>query len=184
MENLMIVNSVILWVVVLFNLLLTLALVRQINNQNKTGGERAGDMVKYDLLKPGEPAPEFAAVSLDGNEVTLAKYLGRMVMFVFVSSGCAPCHEMVPEVQNMSSKARAKGIEPVFVSQNDLPTTKSFFEKFNGNNVPVLVAPKVSNPFLIDYKVPGTPFLYLIDAQGRVQEFGFMETWHSLASGW
>jgi len=184
MQSFLAVSTVLLWGVVLFNLLLTLALVRRVNTQRKTAEESVSEVIKYDLLKPGEAAPEFVATTLDGNEVTLAKYLGRIVMFVFISSGCAPCHEMVPEVQKMSSKARAKGIELVFVSQNDLLTTQNFLKKFSSNDVPVLIAPKAGNRFLLDYKVPGTPFLYLIDVQGLVQDYGFIEKWHALASQW
>lgn len=36
----------------------------------------------------------------------------------------------------------------------------------------VLVAPRDRNPLFKDYKVPGTPSFYLLDAQGKVQATG------------
>jgi peroxiredoxin len=177
METILIISSVALWVVVGLNLIITLALVRRLNQaQGMQGG-----------LKKGAPAPDFTAQTLRGETVTLADYANRSVAFVFIATNCRPCREEAPRLEALAATARRAGVELVLVSIDEAAETEQFVADLK-LTLPVLVAPQESSRFKKDYQVPGNPFFCLIDAQGRVQSTGFPNDrggeWDKLAQSW
>jgi len=70
-ESVLFISSWLLWVIVLINFFLTLALIRRINM-------KPGDHLKIlETLKIGQKAPDFMGEALTGEQVTLADYAGR-----------------------------------------------------------------------------------------------------------
>lgn len=176
------VNSILLWVVLIFNLLLTLALVRSVNNIGSNNLNR--EEIILDELKSGDIAPDFKAITLDGKEITLKDYINQSMVFVFVSSKCAPCKERISEIEKILPIVEKAGIDIILVSNDDLETSKQHFleyDKFNN----VLVAPRTENQFMYDYKVPATPYFCLVDNKGLVQTNGFFDQkWSTLVLQW
>lgn len=160
METALLVSSVLLWLVVLGNVLLTLALVRRLN---RAGTDQSSEMG----LKAGEAAPDFTAQTLSGATKTLADYARRSVAFIFLSTGCRPCLERLPMLEKIGPEMRASGVELVLVSGDSLEETQALREKLDVQ-LPLLVAPRPENPFFEAYKVPGTPAFCLIDSEGNV----------------
>ena len=179
METGLIISSVLLWVVVLANLLLTLALVRRINADPRSA-QAAG-------LTKGAHAPDFTAQTLNGETVTRSTYVGRSVAFVFISTHCSPCRDLLPRLEPLGSQAAQAGTELVLVSADELEETRTFAVELD-THLPILVAPRTTNSFLSDYKSPGTPSYCLIDGLGKVQLAGYpnMEhgEWKSLVDSW
>lgn len=182
METILVVSSILLWLVVLLNLLLTLALVRRLNANRSQGvpDSRVG-------LTRGETAPDFSAQTLSGETIRLRSYAGRSVAFVFISTHCAPCHEILPSLVSLGPKAARAGVELVLVSSNEMDETRAFVEQ-EQIHLPVLVAPRNSNAFLEDYKATEVPLYCLIDEQGKVQSAGYpgqqWEEWKMLTASW
>ena len=160
METALIVSSVLLWLVVVGNVLLTLALVRRINH---TGANQSSEMG----LKAGEAAPDFTAQTLSGATKTLADYARHSVALIFLSTGCRPCRERLPMLEKIGPEMRASGVELVLVSGDSLEETQALREEM-GLQLPLLIAPRPENPFFEAYKVPGTPAFCLIDSEGNV----------------
>lgn len=177
------VSSVLLWVVLIFDLLLTLAVVRKVNKLG-TGNE-IGEKVNLDTLKPGDIAPGFTAVTIEGDEVSLKNnYFNKSVVFIFMSSRCGSCKEKIPEIEKVIPIARDAGIEIVYVSNDDIDATRAFFAGINGYPN-ILIAPRNSNPFMVDYKVPGTPYFCQVNSEGVIQTIGFFDQkWSSLVLQW
>ncbi|MDW8326619.1 MAG: TlpA disulfide reductase family protein [Anaerolineales bacterium] len=161
METLLLFSSLLLWVLVLLNLLLTLGLARRM---------RAA-FPRLETLKVGQRAPDFTARTLNGETVTLAAYARRPVAFVFVSPDCQPCREALPRLQELRSQAQQFGVELILVSDAAEDKTLSFVEGL-ADGLPVLVAPRERTSFLSDYKAMGTPSYCLLDAQGKVRAAG------------
>jgi peroxiredoxin len=161
METLLVVSSILLWVVVLLNILLTLGLARRV---------RVAIPV-MDSLKVGQKAPNFNVQTLQGKTITLANYADQLTAFVFISPHCKPCREELPHLRELSFKARDYGAEIVLVSDEDEESTRAFVDG-TVDSLTVLVAPRDRNPLFRDYKVPGTPSFYLLDSQGKVQATG------------
>src|SRR6267154_1427370 len=57
----------------------------------------------------GKPAPEVKFKDLDGNDVTLAKYKGTVVLVDFWATWCEPCYVEIPWLIEMQQKYAAKG---------------------------------------------------------------------------
>lgn len=161
METILVLSSILLWVLVLLNLLLTLGLARRLRNA----------FPKVEMLKAGQPAPDFISLTLKGETVTLATYARRPVAFVFVSPDCKPCREELPRLAGLRPQAEQFGVELVLVSDADEDKTLSFVEGI-AEGLPVPVAPRARTSFLMDYKAMGTPSYCLLDAQGRVRAAG------------
>jgi peroxiredoxin len=177
MEQFLVLSSVMLWVVVVCNLVLTLALVRRVNSGS----------LPQKGLKEGHQAPNFTAETLRGEIATLATYAQREVAFVFVEPGCGPCREALPSYEALGPKAAQSGVDLVLVSTADTERTRRFVDEFS-IKLPILIAPHDSNPFMKDYEVSGTPFYCLIDRQGKVQSAGSPNLrwgkWKALAEAW
>lgn len=93
MEFILVVSSVLLWIAVLFNLMLTIAIIRR-GRARQSGF----DMANVPTLEIGSQAPDFTAQTLDGKTVTLADYAGKPVVFVFISPTCRPCIDKLPTI--------------------------------------------------------------------------------------
>jgi peroxiredoxin len=181
MEQVLIISSILLWLLVLLNLLLTLALARRLNAKTAQIDAPSADIPKLEF---GQPAPSFSAITLDGSQVSLTSYAGRNVAFVFTSPNCSPCREKMPTLNALQPKAKRAGVEIVLVSDSDQVQTEKFSNEFN-TSLPILIAPRTDNPFMTDYKAPGTPFFCLVNADGNVQATGFLDDeWEKLTKTW
>ena len=177
MEPFLVLSSVMLWVVVVCNLVLTLALVRRVNSGS----------LPQKGLKEGQPAPNFTAETLRGQTVTLATYAQREVAFVFVEPACGPCREALPSYEALGPKAEQSGVALMLVSTADAERTRRFVDEFK-IKLPIIIAPRDSNPFMKDYNLSSTPSYCLIDRQGKVQAAGLPSLrwgkWKALAEAW
>lgn len=179
METLLIISSVLLWLVVLANVLLTLALVRRINaNTPKPQG-----------LPAGVSAPDFKAERLNGETVTLAAYTGlsHTIAFLFISTHCAPCRDILTTLKGHEAAARQAGIELVLVSGDEREDTEALRAEME-LELPLLIAPRASNTFFTDYKISATPSFCLLNQQGKVQSSGIPSVqggdWKALIDTW
>ncbi|MEU6714989.1 hypothetical protein ABZ897_26290 [Nonomuraea sp. NPDC046802] len=93
---------VIIGLLSVFNLLLTVALIRRTRQTNESAAATAGPPI---ALRPGSPVGEFAAESLDGEAVSHDTVTGLVGFF---SAGCVPCHRLLPR---FAEHARAVGRE-------------------------------------------------------------------------
>lgn len=108
METFLVISSILLWVLLLFNILLTLGLSRRISRQ----------FPKMESLKPGQPAPDFTAWTLDGEPVTRASYNAQSTALIFVSPHCGPCRDEMPKLETLRPQADSQGISLVLVSDS------------------------------------------------------------------
>jgi peroxiredoxin len=181
MEQVLLISSLALWTLVVLNLLLTLALARRLNTRVSQTSDPFADIPKLEL---GQPAPDFAAETLNGSTASLASYAGRAVALIFISPTCSPCREKMPVFDALQPKAKRAGVEIVLVSDSDHAETKKFSDDFT-SNLPILIAPRADNPFMENYKANGTPFYCLVADDGSVQSTGFLDgEWEKLTKNW
>jgi peroxiredoxin len=98
-------------------------------------------------------------------------YAGKKVAFVFISAHCAPCHDLVLQLESLTSHAARSGVEVVLVSSDTLEETRAFIEQ-KQIHLPALVAPRETNTFFDDYQSPGTPAYCFVNANGKVHSAG------------
>src|SRR5690349_6062270 len=114
MEEYLIISSTLLWLVLIFNLTLTLVLIRRATKKP----------LKQEIgLNKGEKAPDFVAETLNGEKVTLSNYLGKRTAFIFFTTTCTPCQEYVPKLNELVSNKLDSKAEFVLVSLSEVENT-------------------------------------------------------------
>jgi len=112
-------------------------------------------------------APDFTLEDLDGNEVKLSDYRGKIVFLNFWATWCIYCVQEMPDLESASKKMAEAG-DAVIVTVNqmeDKDTVRKFMED-----------KKLTLPVLMDYTgevnymygVSGIPVTYVIDKDGSV----------------
>lgn len=127
------------------------------------------------VLRVGQPAPPFRAVTLDtGDTLTLDDYRGGVVLLNLWATWCAPCRQEMPSMQRLLGVVDDDrfAIVAVDVDARETPRQiRAFAEEL-----------KLTFDILHDrseftstrYQVYGLPQSFLIDPQGilRAREFG------------
>ena len=91
------------------------------------------------LLQAGQKAPDFVSATLDGKEVRISDYAGKVVVIDFWATWCGPCIASFPHVQEVAKAHKAHDVVVLAVCTSD---SRSKFEEWvqkNGANYPDLV---------------------------------------------
>jgi cytochrome c biogenesis protein CcmG/thiol:disulfide interchange protein DsbE len=116
----------------------------------------------------GAIAPEYSAVTLAGDSVSLADLEGEVVLLNVWATWCIPCQEEIPALQRLHEEYSGQGLRIVGVSvdaRGEEQNVKEFAESFGvGYDVWLDPAEQVISTF----RVLGVPNTYLIDREGRV----------------
>jgi alkyl hydroperoxide reductase subunit AhpC len=192
MEAFWFISLIALWGVVLVNLWLTLRIVRWLRAMEDLD-ELVAERERLPELSIGIPAPDFKARTLTGEAVRLDSYLGRSVLFIFISPHCRGCRMKIPELIKLSALAKERaGIEFILVSDSNSIETSNWIETIHKEdgieiNLPILVAPQSASEFLKIYNPRGwLPYYCLIDKHGIVQTRDLLDRgdWSKLQRQW
>ena len=78
----------------------------------------AGSDIPVDPL-PGTPAPDVIFKNLDGEEVALSSFKGKVVLLNFWATWCDPCYIEIPWLIEMQQKYGARGFTVLGVSMDE-----------------------------------------------------------------
>jgi len=150
-----------LWAVVLFNLLLTYALIRRV-------GSGAGEP-SLGGLESGATAPDFEAETPDGRRLS-RRDLGerRPLVLGFFSPTCAACKHHLPDFGTFSERAQARGVQAVAVVDGDAAQSEALRASLPAGTT-TLLAPRTSNPLLDAFQVSAYPSYTVVRADGTVE---------------
>lgn len=117
-------------------------------------------------VEVGLAAPSYAAMSLNGDSVTLAGQRGKVVLLNVWATWCHPCRAEIPELRALHDRYQSRGLELIGVSVDTDGTDdaiRSFMSEFS-MTFPVWRDPdeRISTKFL----TVGVPSTFLIDKQG------------------
>lgn len=117
-------------------------------------------------------ALDFSLKNLDGKEVKLSDYKGKVVVLDFWATWCGPCKASFPKMQEMVEKYKGKDVQFLFVNtwekgeEEEVYKNVSKFitdKKYTFNVVLDKKAEVVSN-----YKIQGIPTRIVIDKEGKI----------------
>ena len=117
----------------------------------------------------GTPAPEYAAVTLDGDSAQLSDLMGQVVLLNVWATWCAPCREEIPALQALYEMHSGDGFQVVGVSvdgRNEREAIRRFAEDFE-MTYPIWHDPDDS--FGLTFRTIGVPVTLLVDREGIVQ---------------
>ena len=105
-----------------------------------------------------KPEPELTLKDLDGQDISLAQYKGKVVLVNFWATWCDPCRMEIPWLIDMQAKYGPKGFTVLGVAMDEegksvvAPFVQK--EKFDVNGTPTLM----SYPILIGNDAAGEKF--------------------------
>jgi len=151
--------------------------------QNAKNGKTAKLILK-DLnskkgVMPGNLAPDFTTVDINGNKLSLSDFKGKYVILDFWASWCVPCRQSNPHLRELYSKYHDKGLEILCVSDDDSHPDKwrsavakdsiqLFHHVLRGLKVSKNMEFDKSNDLDEKYAIHYIPTKYLIDREGRI----------------
>jgi peroxiredoxin len=113
-------------------------------------------------------APNFTLKDLNGSEITLSDYEGKMLVLNFWATWCPPCRAEIPDFIEVYSEYRDKGLEILGISVDQVsPNQVRQFVERNEMNYPVAMA---TRELFRDYPSPqAIPTTLVIDRTGKIQ---------------
>jgi thiol-disulfide isomerase/thioredoxin len=113
-------------------------------------------------------APNFTLQTLDGQEVTLSKLKGKVILLDFWATWCGPCRESIPHLIQLYKTHQKDGLEVVGmnVEKGEIDTVRRFVKSID-IPYPITLSP---DDVQRSYKVSGLPTTIFIDKQGRIRE--------------
>jgi peroxiredoxin len=120
-------------------------------------------------VEVGKVVPDYRAISIDGDSVSLSAQRGKVVLLNVWATWCHPCRDEIPELLVLYDKYQPRGLELVGVSIDATGSDdaiRSFMNNFR-MTYPVWRDPdeRVSAEFL----VVGVPATFLIDRSGTLR---------------
>jgi cytochrome c biogenesis protein CcmG, thiol:disulfide interchange protein DsbE len=116
--------------------------------------------------KEHRPAPNFTLPLIDGGQLLLSSYRGKVVLLDFWATWCVPCREETPHFVELQQKYGAQGLQIIGVSMDDSPDpVHTFYQQFHVNYPVVMGTADVGAAY---GGVLGLPIAFLIDREGRI----------------
>lgn len=118
-------------------------------------------------LSIGQQAPDITGVSLDGKNLKLSDYRGKVVVLDFWASWCGYCMKMMPHARTLAKKYENKPVALLGVNEDqDLSEGRAAVTKAR------MTWPSWADPngdISRAWKVGGYPTLYVIDQKGIIR---------------
>ncbi len=130
-------------------------------------------------------APDFRLQDLQGSDITLSQFRGKVVLLEFWATWCPPCRATIPELVSIQEKYKGRDFVVLGISiddeGSDLRTELLNFSKEFHINYPVLMG---SEAVEREYKVWSIPRSFLIDKEGMIRESysGYIDQYESKVS--
>ncbi len=136
--------------------------------------EKANELLyAIDHLQVGMTAPKTMGVDVDGKEIKLSDYRGKVVLMVYWATWCAPCMQAIPHERELMEKYEGKpftilGINVDF-ERNKL---KRALKKHKITWPTIYDGIPGMGPITSTWKVNSFPTFVLIDHNGIIQQMG------------
>ncbi|ADC89030.1 Redoxin domain protein [Thermocrinis albus DSM 14484] len=109
--------------------------------------------------------PDMVFRTLDGREVRLSQYRGKVVLLNFWASWCPPCREEMPIFEQVYNRYKDKGFEILAVNMDDSEESMKRFLEKNKLSFTIL---RPTGDLEKELRLMGLPTSYLIDRNGKV----------------
>lgn len=160
----LVASVVLLAVLVVANMLLTWGMMRRLRvlqEQVSAGTVAAPE----NGLRPGDPAPDFSALTPAGDTVTRDEVVRGETVLVFMSPHCEACEEHLPTVRELGRGVGGRAA--VAVIDGTREESGHLLDGLQGD-VPVLFAARGATDLLDRYQVFTYPSSYVVGSDGRI----------------
>jgi peroxiredoxin len=115
----------------------------------------------------GQPAPDFALKSAEGNNLRLSEYRGEVVLINFWATWCGPCRQEMPLLDDLYKRYERVGFRLLGVNIDEDSGRAMQMADELGVSFPVLFDEKKEVSRL--YQVEAMPVTLLVDREGTVR---------------
>jgi thiol-disulfide isomerase/thioredoxin len=125
----------------------------------------AAQLTVIRFVRNPDPAPEFKVKDLDGKDLSLEAYKGKVILLNFWASWCGPCRAEIPSLIELQGKYKDR-LQIIGMDVDDDENTVRQVVKEEIINYPVALA---TVPVRLAYGGIGAlPTVFVIDTEGRV----------------
>ncbi len=113
------------------------------------------------------PAPDFKLTTLEGKEITLKDFKGKVLILDLWDTWCPPCRMEIPHFIDLYKTYQKKGLEilGVALAREGRNAVIKFSKEYKINYLGAFATQKI----LDDYgPISGIPTTFVIDQQGRI----------------
>lgn len=111
--------------------------------------------------KVGAEAPDFKALDIEGNPVTLSELKGQPVWLLFQATWCSSCRAELPDVEAMSERVEVVSI----YLKEDRETVSDYAQRLD---LSIVSVPDPIGEISLRYLTSSVPTHFFIDADGKV----------------
>jgi cytochrome c biogenesis protein CcmG/thiol:disulfide interchange protein DsbE len=115
---------------------------------------------------PGEPAPDFALQTFDGEAISLDEFRGQVVVLNFWASWCLPCAAEAADLEAIWEAYRDRGV--VLIGIGHMDTRPEALAYLAQHAVTYPNAPDRGGLVAQRYRLGGVPETFVIDHEGRL----------------
>ncbi len=115
----------------------------------------------------GEIAPDFTLFDLDGNELSLSDFRGKVVFINFWATWCPPCRAEMPEIESIYQDYKDKDVVVIGV---DILETEELVREFvqrGGYNWIFVI--DLTGEVAANYNIQAIPTSFFIDREGVIR---------------
>ena len=111
-------------------------------------------------------APDFTRTSLDGKQVHLSNYRGKVVLLNFWATWCGPCIAEIPRFSSWQTKYGPRGFQVLGISMDDnIPPVQKAIHKYQ-LTYPIIMGDEHLGELFGG--VLGLPVTFLISPEGKI----------------
>src|SRR4030043_372060 len=123
--------------------------------------------IKINPIKGNKKAPDLSLKDLNGKEVEIKQFKGKVIFLNFWATWCGPCKEEMPGMEFLHRQFKEKDflLLTISVDYEGIRPVQEFINKHQ-YTFPVLLDPKGETLDL--FEVKGIPTTFLIDKKGKM----------------
>jgi thiol-disulfide isomerase/thioredoxin len=116
----------------------------------------------------GKSAPGFTLMDLDGAEVKLSDFKGKVVLIDFWATWCGPCVQAMPQIQSLFENYKGKDVVILGINswERAQDRVKPFLEE---QNITYRILVDLDNEVIAKFRVTGIPTFFIIDKKGIIR---------------